>query len=535
MKDRKRQLLAAFVTAGMVLSNAPIASFAKASTVKSIAVTNLPAKVLTLKKGKSKTIKVKVTASKKADQKVVWKTSNKKIATVKNGKVKALKKGKVTITAMAKSNTKKKVVIKVTVGTPVTAVKLSKKTLALTKGKTATVKAQVSPTKASNKTVIWKTTNKKIATVKNGKITAVGKGTTKVSATAQDGSGKSASVKVTVANAKTTSTKSTTQPSQPATTQPTQSTQTATTQPTSSTQSDVKATGLTINEGDIAIEMAEKKTLTTTLTPSNVTDSSIRWDTSDYDVATVDQNRVVTGEGKGTATITATNNASGLSASVTVSVADVVTVHNQSEVSKALIDYVPSTLIIDSDEDITLDAGMHTFTSLVVKGSNRITNNGVFNGITLAGTNTFYEDPDSIVENVFTITDAATLVTQGSDILGPVKVNLSQPSPDKVVTIENDSFVSQINILTPSTVNLKGGQLLTGNIKVNILAENVTLNTEKRVNVNATEKANLVFSKNAAGSTVTVDHADHMPNITGTGSYEVTNSATGEKTTIDAK
>lgn len=51
-----------------------------------------------------------------ANSKVVWKSSNKKIATVnKSGKVTAKKAGKVTITATAKDGSKKKASVKITV------------------------------------------------------------------------------------------------------------------------------------------------------------------------------------------------------------------------------------------------------------------------------------------------------------------------------------------------------------------------------------------------------------------------------------
>ena len=64
-----------------------------------------------IKKGKSVTIKVSKLA--KGDAVKSWKTSNKKIATVKKGKIKAVKKGKATITVTLKSG--KKATVKVTV------------------------------------------------------------------------------------------------------------------------------------------------------------------------------------------------------------------------------------------------------------------------------------------------------------------------------------------------------------------------------------------------------------------------------------
>ena len=72
--------------------------------VKSVAVTNLPAKQLTLKKGKTFTLKSKVTVTGKASKKVTYKTSNKKIATVNaKGKITAKKKGTAKIYVISKT------------------------------------------------------------------------------------------------------------------------------------------------------------------------------------------------------------------------------------------------------------------------------------------------------------------------------------------------------------------------------------------------------------------------------------------------
>lgn len=69
---------------------------------------------LTLKKGKTSTLKVTVSPT-EADTKLEWKSSNTKVATVnKNGKITAKKKGTVTITVTDK-NTGKKATCKVTV------------------------------------------------------------------------------------------------------------------------------------------------------------------------------------------------------------------------------------------------------------------------------------------------------------------------------------------------------------------------------------------------------------------------------------
>ena len=171
--------------------------------VKSVAVTNLPTKQLTLKKGKTFTLKSKVTVTGKASKKVTYKTSNKKIATVNaKGKITAKKKGTAKIYVISKANKKKKCTITVTVGTPVTKVKLNKTKSTMTVGKKQTLKATVTPKKASSKAVVWKSSNKKVATVTSkGVVKAKKAGTVTITATAKDGSGKKASCKVTVKKA----------------------------------------------------------------------------------------------------------------------------------------------------------------------------------------------------------------------------------------------------------------------------------------------------------------------------------------------
>ena len=86
---------------------------------------------------------------------------------------------------------------------PVSEIKLSKTKAALTvtlkKQGTVTLKATVTPGDALDTAVTWKSSNTKVAKVsKTGKVTAVGYGTCKITATAKDGSGVKASCTVTV-------------------------------------------------------------------------------------------------------------------------------------------------------------------------------------------------------------------------------------------------------------------------------------------------------------------------------------------------
>ena len=204
MLKRILTIVIAAAVAVSILTVPDVEVSAATGKVKSVAVTNLPAKQLTLKKGKSFTLKTKVSVSgKKVSKAVTYKTSNKKVATVNaKGKITAKKKGTATITVYSKADKKKTCKIKVTVGTPVTKVKLNKTKANLNIGKTLTLKTTLSPKKPSNKGIIWKSSNAKIATVTSkGVVKAKKAGTVKITATAKDGSGKKATCKITVKKA----------------------------------------------------------------------------------------------------------------------------------------------------------------------------------------------------------------------------------------------------------------------------------------------------------------------------------------------
>lgn len=149
--------------------------------------------------GKSFTLKATVAPSNTTD-KVVWKSSNTKVATVSaNGTVKAVKAGTAVITATAG---KVKATCKVTVANPVykvTSIKLAAApSRYITAGKRVQLRATITPSNATNKAVTWKSSNTRIATVSStGIVTfnknAGGKKVT-ITATAKDGSKKYARI-----------------------------------------------------------------------------------------------------------------------------------------------------------------------------------------------------------------------------------------------------------------------------------------------------------------------------------------------------
>ena len=168
------------------------------STPVAVSGVALNKKVATINVGKTVTVKATVTPANAANKTLAWTSSNTKIATVSNGVVKGVKAGRVVITAKTTDGSNISATCTVTVKQPVTSISLSKKATMYT-GKKLTLKAKVKPANASNKALTWKSYNTKIAKVaSNGVVTGVKAGTVKITATAKDGSRKSATCTVTV-------------------------------------------------------------------------------------------------------------------------------------------------------------------------------------------------------------------------------------------------------------------------------------------------------------------------------------------------
>lgn len=156
---------------------------------------------ITIKKGTKYTwLKSKFTPSCTTDKTLTYTSSNKKVATVDNkGVIKGKRAGKATITV--KTSNGKKAKVKVTVSDnniAVTKIKLNDNEQTVKVGDKISLTSKVSPVNATNKKVTWKSSNKKVAKVNsNGVVTMLRSGKATITCTAKDGSGKSASFKIT--------------------------------------------------------------------------------------------------------------------------------------------------------------------------------------------------------------------------------------------------------------------------------------------------------------------------------------------------
>ena len=149
----------------------------------------------------------------------------------------------------------------------VTGVTVNPTSLSLVEGETGDLTATVSPSNADNASVTWDSSDKSVATVSNGKVTAVKAGSANITVKTVDG-GFTASCNVTV-SAKVIDVSSVS----------------------------LSKTELTLTEGD-------SETITATVKPDDATDKTVTWSSSDAAVATVDGGKI-TAVKEGTATITA--------------------------------------------------------------------------------------------------------------------------------------------------------------------------------------------------------------------------------------
>lgn len=184
---------------------------------------------------------------------------------------------------------------------------------------TFSLSATVTPENAEEKAVGWNSINTSAVTVdENGKITAVGRGSSEVFCFLKSNGEVFAKCSVTVQIPETKP-----EPTKPVEPKPTE-------------PETVKVSGITLNP-DISLEFKEGSsyTIKATVAPSNATNSSVKWVSSSPDVATVDDNGNVTAIKAGSTTITCTAvDGSGVSASCPVTVKAKSTTTNPSEQDK---------------------------------------------------------------------------------------------------------------------------------------------------------------------------------------------------------
>ena len=240
---------------------------------------------LKIQLGTSETLEATVQPATTNVKDLQWTSSNPEVASVDaNGQVSALALGTadITVTTVDGGHT---AVCKVTVIQSVTGITLDAETATLRVGEqTLQLTAVVQPSDASDKSLVWTSSNAEVASVsETGLVTPLASGEALIMVTTVDG-GFSATCAVTVV------------------------------QPVLS---------ITLNETSININPDMTFELVAQINPYDADNKELEWKSSDESVVTVDQNGVVTGVETGVgreATITVTSKDSGVSATCVVRV-----------------------------------------------------------------------------------------------------------------------------------------------------------------------------------------------------------------------
>ena len=249
-------------------------------TVENIAVSGitLSQSAASLLKGELLTLTATVVPADAFDKTVTWSTSDESIAAVDgNGVVTAVAEGTATITATAGGHSAA-CLITVEKGVAVSGITLQDRAF-LVEGEVLSLTANIVPNNATNKTVIWNSSDESIVNVDdNGVVTAVAEGRATITATAGR---HSAVCLITV-------------------------------------EKGIAVSGITLSQSSVFLAEDKYFTLTATIVPDDATNKTVIWSSSNERIAAVDDNGLVSACNVGTATITA--NAGGKKAVCVVTV-----------------------------------------------------------------------------------------------------------------------------------------------------------------------------------------------------------------------
>lgn len=228
---------------------------------------------ITMDVNKSEVLYATVAPATALNKSVIWTSSNPAVVEVnQNGVLTSKTTGVAQITVTTADGAFTDNCTVVVANIPVTGVILDKSNTSIDVGKAIVITASIMPENATNRSVIWRTSNSNIASVDiNGVV--IGKAAGEATIIAETVDGKYTAVcKVVVNNVSQV----------------------------------VPITGLSLDKTNITLEQGKVVILGAQIKPSNATNKKITWESSNVNVASVDSNGIVTAKNTGWAWVTAT-------------------------------------------------------------------------------------------------------------------------------------------------------------------------------------------------------------------------------------
>ena len=144
---------------------------------------------LSLYIGEKETLIATITPSAATNKDINWSSSDISVASINNGEVTALSTGStiISVTSVDGNYSATCTVAVLEKVINVTSISLNKDALDLQVGDSETLIATITPNNATNKNVIWSSSNEQVATVTNGLINAIKEGTATIYAKSEDG------------------------------------------------------------------------------------------------------------------------------------------------------------------------------------------------------------------------------------------------------------------------------------------------------------------------------------------------------------
>lgn len=202
---------------------------------------------------------------------IVWTSSNQKVATVSGGKVTGITYGKTVITASINGNSASCIVTVSADYVSLNSISLSTSTMNVLVGDTETLNVSFYPSNATNKSVVWTSSNNSIASVSGGKVIGKKVGVAIVTASVSD---KSVTCVINVVDK-------------------------------------VSLNNISISKSSLSMKEGESQKLSVNYYPNNATNKKVSFSSSNTKVVVVDNNGNVTAKGVGSAMITVVSNDGG--------------------------------------------------------------------------------------------------------------------------------------------------------------------------------------------------------------------------------